>query len=66
MTAKPVTMFTFVCDACGVDAFAGGETVAWESADSAEVMALESEFHRTDADRIVCWDCWARSIDEGP
>ena len=64
MSAKPVAMYTFVCDVCGKDAFQGGEVVAWDSEDSAELMALESEFHRTDDDRIVCWDCWSRSLDD--
>ena len=64
MSVQPVTMYTVHCDICNKDAFDGGETIAWESEDSAVVMALESEFRRLDDGRIVCWDCWSRSIDE--
>lgn len=59
---KPITMWQVRCDGCGcIMGDSSGDCIAWESKDSAEYIAEESNWRKL-GKGIFCPDCY--SVDD--
>lgn len=54
---KPVTMYTVICDRCGLDGNSGNGIAAWSTAESAWDVARDCDWAEI-ADKHYCPDCY--------
>jgi hypothetical protein len=60
---KEVTMFTVVCDNCGVDVNEGQQYSCWNDKGFAEDMAMEADWIKED-DKHYCLNCFSYDDDD--
>ncbi len=54
---KEITIYTVICDNCGVDSNANGEYMGWNDLEYAESLASEDDWIK-DIDKHYCNDCY--------
>jgi hypothetical protein len=60
---KEMTMYSVVCDNCGIDVNENSEYAAWSDKSHAEDIALESDWLKQE-DKHYCQDCFSYDDEE--
>jgi hypothetical protein len=60
---KEVTMYTVICDNCGVDSNENAEYACWDDKSYAEKSAMEDTWIKENH-KHYCKDCWEYNDDD--